>query len=637
MNASKTIAFIASLAAIFLPNVGGSSPFIISDDRVRSLDISPVLGRGYSIMTNSYQSTCLIVEQTTVPSFNYDYFFTDFTSSSDSEKEMSGKISATYSYAMVAFEVNSSVGATSKVAAQSRAITSTMKIERYYSSVREEVSPLSNDAFTLLEDQDYVGFFKACGPNYIRGIRRAQEVTAIFKFTSKDTATAKSFGMGLKVSHPIYGSAKSSMTQKSKFRTTSDSLIIKIVGYGLGLTQEGSETLVAQTIEDYDKVMKFSFKTMTLNDDSHKIGMVYGMEVVPWVNNVAFQVAAKIGDENILLPMPRSMIQKSFRKKDTKDYNFVSKERDSFRCKADYFLIDKYGYCCEPGQLFDPVKADYSITCAETDCVCRPIQNLDRALVKDNMANNAEFTARLQDALRYKFIQIGSLEKCLAASNSIPSKFNYNILKSLDFVKYDKDISTKITLLQLKRAIDPLGNYGIIKQLGREMDEWIDMYYSPCLAALHGTNVGQTPDTDRPYFMSYPWYSHPECMAMTCLSNGMRWDRKRGRGCVLGILYTPGAENYGNGDAENNKYCAKDNEGDGTLNQETCRFDSKELHTLHTDVFKCYNNTQSNDISGVAYLIDNFCNPQITSEELDEEEKKDLKTKMTANCKGAIL
>ena len=49
-----------------------SSPYVISDDRVRSLDITPVLGRGYSIGTNSFQSTCLMVEETTVPSYNYD-------------------------------------------------------------------------------------------------------------------------------------------------------------------------------------------------------------------------------------------------------------------------------------------------------------------------------------------------------------------------------------------------------------------------------------------------------------------------------------------------------------------------------------------------------------------------------------
>ncbi len=49
-----------------------SSPFTIADDRVRNMDISPVLGRGYSIMTNTYQSTCLDVDGTTVPSYNYE-------------------------------------------------------------------------------------------------------------------------------------------------------------------------------------------------------------------------------------------------------------------------------------------------------------------------------------------------------------------------------------------------------------------------------------------------------------------------------------------------------------------------------------------------------------------------------------
>ena len=72
MYPSQITAFIVSLAAIFPASVDSSSPFVIADDRIRSLDISPVLGRGYSIMTDSFHSTCLIVEQTTVPSFNYD-------------------------------------------------------------------------------------------------------------------------------------------------------------------------------------------------------------------------------------------------------------------------------------------------------------------------------------------------------------------------------------------------------------------------------------------------------------------------------------------------------------------------------------------------------------------------------------
>ena len=64
----RAIALIV-VAALYTPSVEGLT---IADERVRSLDINPVLGRGYSLFTNSYQSTCLLVEQTTVPSFDFD-------------------------------------------------------------------------------------------------------------------------------------------------------------------------------------------------------------------------------------------------------------------------------------------------------------------------------------------------------------------------------------------------------------------------------------------------------------------------------------------------------------------------------------------------------------------------------------
>jgi len=52
-----------------------ASPHVISDDRVRSLNTSPALGRGYSIMTNGFLSICLMVDETTVPLYNYDCKF----------------------------------------------------------------------------------------------------------------------------------------------------------------------------------------------------------------------------------------------------------------------------------------------------------------------------------------------------------------------------------------------------------------------------------------------------------------------------------------------------------------------------------------------------------------------------------
>ena len=65
--------FAASLHLLLID----ASSLTIVDDRVRSLEISPALGRGYSVGTNSYHSDCLMPDETTSPSYNYNCkFFT---------------------------------------------------------------------------------------------------------------------------------------------------------------------------------------------------------------------------------------------------------------------------------------------------------------------------------------------------------------------------------------------------------------------------------------------------------------------------------------------------------------------------------------------------------------------------------
>ena len=61
---------VITVISYLRPTLGSS--FVISDERVRSLDAVPDLGRGYSIGTNSYQSICLLVDETVSPSYNYD-------------------------------------------------------------------------------------------------------------------------------------------------------------------------------------------------------------------------------------------------------------------------------------------------------------------------------------------------------------------------------------------------------------------------------------------------------------------------------------------------------------------------------------------------------------------------------------
>jgi hypothetical protein len=490
-----------------------------------------------------------------------------------------------------------------------------MKLERYYSSVREEVSPLADDANTLLERQDYVGFFKACGPNYVRGIRRAQEVTAIFTFQSNSSESSKAFAASLSVTAPG-AELNASASAKSKFSSMSSSMTITIKGYGMRLNQEGSGTLVATSLEEYQEVMKFAFKSFTQNEDSPNIGMIYGIEVVPWVNNVAFQVAAQVHDENVELPLPRSLIPRGYLKLTPHTLYTLGTARADYTCKEPSFYIDKFGYCCEGDALYQistktyVFNFDLAMGSTELDTeldlrMCRPIRSLDKALVKDNMSTNGEFVANLDTMLRYKLNQLATLSRCVSASKSLPDRYDFNLLKSQDYVKYDGVVDPDFTLYQLRRAVDPLSNFGMVTQMGRELDEWIEMYYSPCLAAIYGSNIGTTPGTDPQYFLAYPWHRHPQCMQLSCLALYMRWDRVDG-GCVGSVLNGQNAPLY----VADEPKCAKDMENTAGT-EETCKVPSATLVKFQTDVNECWND--AGFTSGtVDYYVDHYCMPQLT-------------------------
>jgi len=622
LNIIKTIT--AAVAIIFyLPTTEGA-PLIISDSRVHSLDITPVLGRGYSIGTNSFQSTCLMVDEVTTPSFNYDYKFNDYSSDTSSERSYGAKSESSFSAGFIDLEMSAEGKYNSKSSSSRRYMVAVMKVQRYYSSVREELSPLSEDALTLLDTQDYIGFFKSCGPNYVRSIRRAQELTAIFSFTSSSRATSAEFAASFKAS----GGARSvsgSFASKSKFSSINKDLTIKIVGFGLGLNNEGSTTLVSTTLEEYNEVMKFAYISFTQSEDSHNIGMVFGIEIVPWVDNTAFQVASKLLDEEVEIPLPRSLIPKALLVTNRKPFpEFTNSDvfRKDVTCKERFHEIDRYGYCCEISTLFDTTAQEYSEaivvdTVGVRNTMCKPVRRLDKSVVKNNMANNGEFVAHLDSIVRYRLNQLFTMEKCLTSVNSYDSDYDYHILKAQDSVKYDASIEVKYTVLRLKMALDPTQDYGLITALGKELDEFIEMYYSPCVAELFGTNVGSNPNVEPQYFMAYGWLTHDACAHLTCLADNTRWDREKG-GCTVGVM--TGNQFAFKATDDLAKKCALDN--DETLSEEKikCKHPEDKLKEFQDAANLCW----KTDSVVPYYLMEHFCMPQLTGEIDDGEIKAEV-------------
>ena len=47
-------------------------------------------------------------------------------------------------------------------------LIASMRIDRYYSSIKENEAKFSTEALALLDNEDYVEFFKSCGVGFVR-------------------------------------------------------------------------------------------------------------------------------------------------------------------------------------------------------------------------------------------------------------------------------------------------------------------------------------------------------------------------------------------------------------------------------------------------------------------------------------
>lgn len=538
------------------------------------------------------------------------------------EEELSGELSNSFGYSIIKETVSQDSTAPAETySARKHFVVSSMRVERYYASIKEEVSPLTESANELLFKQDYVGFFTACGSNYIRSIRRAQEVIAIFSFKTSNTEMAQDYAEGLRASG--FGAAVGGqITNKTKYQALTETLEINILAYGLGLNSEGEGSLVATSIDEYNDVTRFAFRAMTQSDGgSSNLGMVYSIEVVPWVDNVAFQVASQLHDEAIEVPLPRSVMPRAFLREDpTSTASFNLNNINDYECRDTSYDIDIYGYCCEPSAMYNADRREYNSN-DSTSRICRPLRNLDKSIVKNNMATNGEFVCRLDSAVRSKLNQFSTLEKCVSAVRSIPEDMDYYFLRPQASSRFDPEITTSFTVKELKIAIDPFNDYGLVKHMGKEIDEFMDMFYQPCIKALFG---GKDKDSDAVNFVIEPWHVHEECLMLSCLSDSMRWNRGPEGGCVSSLISGADAHGYDQEDL----VCSYNPELAEA--SETCKYPLNDVTRDHERFTTCWSNTLP--AGKVDYFIEQFCMPNMGGGIADDSMKNVLEGNYNTYC-----
>jgi hypothetical protein len=269
--------------------------------------------------------------------------------------------------------------------------------------------------------------------------------------------------------------------------------------------------------------MKFAFNSMTRgNDGSAQTGMVYGMEVMPWTDSTAFLSATEFETESQhSWPLGRELIPNK-------------------PCREG-LVEDDIGKCCREDvdmNFYEKVKAEGTI---QKTRVCEPSRPYPLELMKHNMMTNAEFVAQMDSALRRKMNIASTLQTCVSQLKGFPPRYDDYFLQTSDTVA-DGNAELSITVKELRDALDPDGHMTSVKLLNWELDEFVEMFYSPCLSALHGLNsaVANKPglEMNMDHFMLEPYYNLPQCQHLSCLFDNARWDRASGEngGCKPGLL-----------------------------------------------------------------------------------------------------
>uniref|UniRef100_A0A7S1BKA5 Uncharacterized protein n=1 Tax=Corethron hystrix TaxID=216773 RepID=A0A7S1BKA5_9STRA len=378
--------FVRVIIFLLLCHVAEATWNIINDARVRDKNITPVLGRGYSISTGSYHSTCMNIGTITDPTSDYDYFFVEIKFSTGGSRESGGKLAKTVAAKAVSDRINSNSNSKASGGINYHRVVSVMKVDRYYTSIDETASTLTAQVTQMLSRGGIIQFFQACGPNYIRAIRRTTELAATFDYGS----ISRSYDGSVvdSIQNNIDESTSQERTTTTKNKVKVSGLLIRIFGYGLSLnafqgTDSGDVSLVAKDLKDYRRVMDTALKSM---QDPHG-GMVRSIELVPWTSNAAFQNTLRLDT-----PLTRNV----------------------YRC----IITD--GNCTDgtDGNLATTCGYEANGTALANDAdICR-VDGSEDAVYKDirkfNIVANAEFIARINAIIRQEMTALQIHMNCIS-------------------------------------------------------------------------------------------------------------------------------------------------------------------------------------------------------------------------------
>jgi len=313
-------------------NTALAGPTVIRDNRIRDLAVTPVLGRGYTISTNTFQSTCLKNIRKTKPSYDLTYNYKELKSNETSRNIITNTLTKIAPKAFLDFidkkvqEIEQKKGTTATTTTKKtfkHRIIVTINLHSYYSSVDEANSSISDSAVNLLQNKDIPGFFNSCGSYYVRSIGRRATLFSLFESEHETEEEAKQFTYALETQLKSFKKIKQTTVENkysgywfwrrktSEKRTTREYLEedkaaskteskgthtdtfenmasktnLRITTMAFGLGKDKKANIISYDVPTFKKAVKDAFISM-MDDDT---GKVVNIEVVPWIENTEFQ------------------------------------------------------------------------------------------------------------------------------------------------------------------------------------------------------------------------------------------------------------------------------------------------------------------------------------------------------------
>ncbi len=286
----------------FFAAPSAASPRIINDNRLAEIGMTPALGRGYSLTSNSLHSLCYKTVAKTVPTYNLDYEFQEIDETYMNRTSIQTKLATAYLHDFlkknVAFsEVTQATGNTTKTY-KIKNILAHIKVSTYYYSLDESQSELGDSAKKLLNGGDLVGFFESCGFYYIRSLGRYSTFMALFKYRLDENESDEAFMNAL---HRKMFSFYKPSGEDTAFENELERRVLRINVQAVGLGKGNMVNLLPTNLHEFKKTIEEAVKLM----QDPNSGAITSMEVVPWPENTEFQTNMKLDREATRLAFTR--------------------------------------------------------------------------------------------------------------------------------------------------------------------------------------------------------------------------------------------------------------------------------------------------------------------------------------------